>query len=288
MVWDFISKYYVDPIIQGQAYTIVDTLTYAVILIAAVWLVWRWLRHAGIVIDHGFVLATIPYVVLGGLLRVVEDTGIIPAPWYVLLVTPLIFFVIFFYAIIALVCSRALEQHGLISSYKKGYAGAGIFAAAVSALVLLCAGAGIIEMPGHEPVIALWVLAAILSLALATSAVLWGLLRYLAGWDFVSDIMYRLLIFGHMLDASATSIGIDIHPVPYVEQHVVGSALIDATGTAFAMFPLKLAVVVPAIYILEMYRKEGNSELWHLIVLAMIMVGMAPGIRDMVRMVLYV
>jgi len=54
------------------------------------------------------------------------------------------------------------------------------------------------------------------------------------------------------------------------------------------MFPLKLVVVIPAIYILEIYRKEGNKELWHLIVLAMIMVGMAPGIRDLGRMVLYV
>jgi len=40
--------------------------------------------------------------------------------------------------------------------------------------------------------------------------------------------------------------------------------------------------------VLEMYRKEGNSQLWHLIILAMIVVGMAPGIRDMVRMILYV
>ena len=50
----------------------------------------------------------------------------------------------------------------------------------------------------------------------------------------------------------------------------------------------RLAVIIPAIYVLEMYRKEGNSQLWHLILLAMIVVGMAPGIRDMVRMILYV
>jgi uncharacterized membrane protein len=36
------------------------------------------------------------------------------------------------------------------------------------------------------------------------------------------------------------------------------------------------------------YGLDGNPALWHLILLAMIMVGLAPGIRDMVRMVLYV
>jgi uncharacterized membrane protein len=54
------------------------------------------------------------------------------------------------------------------------------------------------------------------------------------------------------------------------------------------MFPLKLAVLFPGIWILQRYRDEGPAILWHLIVLAMITVGLAPGIRDMVRMVLYV
>ena len=137
-------------------------------------------------------------------------------------------------------------------------------------------------------IIALDVLFIIMAMALGTSLLVWAVLKYLFKWIYVSDILYKLLIFGHMLDASATSFGIDLHELAYVEQHVVGSALIDATGTAFSMYLLKLVVIVPAIYILEIYRKEGNQELWHLILLAMIMVGMAPGIRDMVRMMLYV
>ena len=54
------------------------------------------------------------------------------------------------------------------------------------------------------------------------------------------------------------------------------------------MFLLKVAVLIPAVYILEMYRREGDPGLWHLILLAMIVVGMAPGIRDLARMVLHV
>ena len=281
MIGDFIYKYYVDPIVNGGAYTIVDTLTYAAILIIAVYLVYRWLIRTGIAINQNFVLALIPYVILGGLLRVVEDTGILPYPWYILLITPLIYFVIFFYAISALIISRTLENKGIIENYSKGFASAGIIACAISLIPLLWVGV-------TETRIDLLVMIVIMTMAIATSSVVWGFLRYLLKWEYVSDILYKLLIFGHMLDASATSFGIDLHEMKYVEQHVAGSALIDATGTAFSMFALKLVVIIPGIYILEMYRKEGNQALWHLILFAMIMVGMAPGIRDMVRMILYV
>ena len=281
MIWDFIYKYYVGPTLNGEPYTIVDTLTYALILICAVYLVYRWLKKTGIDIDQEFIVSTIPYVILGGLLRVVEDTGIIPRPWNVILVTPIIFFVVFFITVTILVIARTLEKKGLIASYTKGYGAGGICACVITAAVLTYFGI-------TETRIALGVLAAILAMAVVSSAAVWGLLRYGLRWSFVDDILYKLLIVGHMLDASATSFGIDLHELTYVEVHVVGSHLIEATGTAFSMFALKLAVIIPAIYVLEMYRKEGNSQLWHLIILAMIVVGMAPGIRDMVRMILYV
>ncbi len=281
MMWDFIYKYYVGPTLNGEPYTIVDTLTYAIILILAVYLVYRWLKKTGIDIDQKFILSTIPFVVLGGLLRVVEDTGVIPRPWNVILVTPIIFFVVFFVTIIILVIARTLEKKGLIASYTKGYAAGGICACIITAAVLAYFGI-------TETRIALYVLVTILAMAAVSSAAVWGLLRYGLKWTFTENILYKLLIFGHMLDASATSFGIELHELTYVEVHVVGSNLIEATGTAFSMFALKLVVIIPAIYVLEMYRKEGNSQLWHLILLAMIVVGMAPGIRDMVRMILYV
>lgn len=281
MIGDFIYKYYVGPILNGEAYTIVDTLTYAAILIVSVYFVYRWLIKSGISIDTEFILALIPYVVLGGLLRVVEDTGIIPPPWNVLLITPIIYFVIFFYVIAALISSRILESRKVIENFSRGLAAAGIFACALSLIPLVFVGV-------TQTQINIYVMLFILAMATATSCIVWAFIRYVLKWEYVSDILYKLLIFGHLLDASATSFGIDLHEITYVEQHVAGSFLIDATGTAFSMFLLKLIVIIPGIYVLEMYRQEGNQAFWHLILFAMIMVGMAPGIRDMVRMILYV
>ena len=281
MIREFLYKYYIDPIRYGQSYTLVDTLTYALILIVAVYLLYRGLRRYRIAVDDELVLATLPFVVLGGLLRVVEDTGMITSDLRFLLITPLIFFTIFAVAAVALFAGKLAENAGLVSRYSRVYGGAGIVAC-------LLAGAALVWFGLAETTIALDVLVTILALALVSSLAFWAFLVYVLKWDYASNILYKLLIFGHMLDASATSYGIDIHPVHYVEQHVVGSSLIELTGTAFSMFLLKIAVLVPAIYVLEMYRREGNPELWHLILLAMIVVGMAPGIRDLVRMVLYV
>jgi uncharacterized membrane protein len=281
MIGDFIYKYYIDPIRLGQPYNLVDTLTYALVLVLSVYLVYRWLRHSGVSLDAPFLIATIPFVVLGGLLRVVEDTGMIRSDLRFLLVTPLIFFVVFFIAGGSLVLSRFLEEKRLIPRFLPFYGGVGTGASALAGLVLLWFGL-------TRTTVDLAVLGSILLIAAATSLAVMGLLQLVFRWRYAGAAPYRLLIIGQMLDASATGYGIDFGPIPYQEVHVVGSALIRWTGTAFSLFPLKLLVVIPAIWVLEMYRKEGNREFANLVLLAMIVVGLAPGVRDMVRMVLHV
>jgi uncharacterized membrane protein len=288
MISDFIYKYYIDPIRYGQPYNIVDTLTYAIILVAGVYLLYRWMSQStwlsdiGFRIDTSFILATLPYVVLGGVLRVVEDTGMITGDWKFLLVTPLIYFVLFFFTIGMLFLSRYLTQLGLTNTIITFYALAGIISAAVAFLILIAWGI-------TNTTVDAGIFVTIIAMALAASALVWACMRYVCRWQYAGEPLYLTLIFGHMLDASATSYGIDLHPaLQYIEQHVVGSTLIDLTGTAFVMFPLKLLVLFPGIYIMELYRKEANMAFWHLVLLAMIVVGLAPGIRDMMRMVLYV
>src|SRR5512137_447381 len=288
MISDFIYKYYIDPIKTGQAYNIVDTLTYAIILVIGVYLLYRWMSSSSYMADIGFqfdrkfILATVPYVILGGLVRVIEDTGMITSDWRFLLVTPLIYFVIFAFTVGMMFLSRSLTLTGITKSFITFYAFAGTLAVVVASLVLLA------WSQTHHGV-DLSILAIIPLMAVTATAIVWAVMRYVLSWTYVNDPLYLTLLFGQLLDASATSFGIDFHPaVQYVEQHVVGSALIAWTHTAFVMFPLKLLVLFPAIYVMQMYRKEANPAFWHLVLLAMIVVGFAPGVRDMVRMVLYV
>jgi uncharacterized membrane protein len=78
MIRDFITTYYIDPIRYGQPYNIVDTLTYAIILVIAVYLIYRWLNRTGFPVDGKFVLATVPFIVLG-LLRIPDSSPPISA-----------------------------------------------------------------------------------------------------------------------------------------------------------------------------------------------------------------
>ncbi len=282
MISDFIYKYYIDPIRYEQPYNAVETITYALILIVAVYLIYRWFKKSGFPLDGPFVLATLPYIVFGGMLRVIQDADMIQSDLQFLIVTPFIYFLIFFYTVGILILSHQLETRGLISNYLRVYAGVGIFSVFSVALVLISWGM-------THTRIDLFVLAVILLMATAATLMVFACMRYVLRWQYVTDPLYLSLLFGQLLDASATSFGIDLHPsVQYIEQHVVGSALIDWTHTGFVMFPLKLAVLFPAVYIMETYRKEANPAFWHLVILAMIVVGLAPGIRDMTRMILYV
>jgi uncharacterized membrane protein len=227
------------------------------------------------------VYALFPWVIFGGFLRVVEDTGMPGHGLGMIFTTPLIFFFILGIAAPTLWGLWKLETAGLIKNFKQYFAVIGAGSALIVLAFLIWFG---ITESTFDPRVA----GIILLMAGITTSLVYLLIRYLFRWEYVSDRLYQMLIFGHMLDASATSYGIDLHAVPYVEQHVVGSFLIGMTGTAFVMFPLKLAVIIPGIWILEQYRRNEHSGIWYLILLAMIMVGMAPGIRDMMRMVLYV
>jgi uncharacterized membrane protein len=288
MISDFIYKYYIDPIKTGQAYNVVDTLTYAIILVIGIYLIYRWMSgpsymaDVGFRFDEKFILATVPYIILGGVLRVIEDTGMITSDWRFLLITPLIYFVLFFFTISMMYLARFLTLRGITTAFISFYALAGTAALVISSLILL---AWSTQHNGVD----LFILAIIPLMAVTATAIVYAVMRYALGWTYVTDPLYITLLFGQLLDASATSYGIDFHPhIQYVEQHVVGSTLIDLTGTAFVMFPLKLLVLFPAVYVMQMYRKEANPAFWHLVLLAMMVVGFAPGVRDMVRMVLYV
>jgi len=288
MISDFIYKYYIDPVKYGEPYNIVETLTYAIILIIGVYLLYRWFSNStwlsehGIKLDASFILATIPYVVLGGVIRVIQDAGMVTGDWQYLIVTPPIYFVLFFFVLGMIFLGGVLKKNGLIKNFLTFYAFIGCITVFVISLILLSWG----MVHGH---VDLFILSVIPLMAITSTVLVWACMRYLLKWEYVNDPLFLVLIFGQMLDASATSYGLTFHPaVHYIEQHVVGSNLIQMTGTAFIMYPLKLVVLFPAIYIMQLYRKEANPAFWHLVLLAMIVVGLAPGVRDMVRMVLYV
>jgi uncharacterized membrane protein len=94
-----------------------------------------------------------------------------------------------------------------------------------------------------------------------------------------------LLFFGHFLDASATFIAIDYYG--YVEKHVLPTFMIDVFHTAAIMYLLKALIIIIVVYFMDiLYKKDfqNNPILAGLVKIAILVLGLGPGLRDILRL----
>ena len=94
--------------------------------------------------------------------------------------------------------------------------------------------------------------------------------------------LYLILYFGHFFDGSATFLGIEEYG--YTEKHVLPTGFINYFGTAAIMLPLKFLVVTGVIVALESEEsKEQEQQMVNLLLLFLLTLGLAPGTRDVLR-----
>lgn len=90
------------------------------------------------------------------------------------------------------------------------------------------------------------------------------------------------IISAHIFDATSTFVAIDFFG--YYEQHVLPTALINFTGTAIIMYPLKIITILIILYIIDHYVTEKTEN--HMLKLAIFILGLAPGIRNFTTLIL--
>lgn len=270
--WYFVSHYYINPIIYDTGYNPVDTVTYAIILGLSLFGILKLLNKLNVTVNDIFILAVSPYIFVGGSLRVIEDAGLVSPPWKYLLITPLIFFLIFFVCTAALVISIGIAK--VISvKYYWPFGIIGIIWGATNVAFLY------INATTFNVVL----LAVILFVGLGIAVCVYVIAQTFDIKLFKNRIN-AFIINSQLLDATATSFGITF--LPYAEKHVLPSFLIAEIGTAFIMYPLKVLVIVPVLYIIDHYLKGESENLVGLVKLAILTVGLAPAIRDIMRMAL--
>lgn len=270
-MYDFIQQYYIDPIIYGTGYNIYNTLTYAIIFIIAAFLVYKLLRVMKIKIDSKLLYSIIPYVILGGLLRSLEDAGIVSG---YLFITPAIYFLVFAVALVTLAASILVQKYSKYEYHNVWFViGIAILLFGFS-YVRFVSSFALISVVG---ITALWII------------IFLGIKRIAAkaGYTSVSRFLSKenLLLLGvHMFDASTTFTALEYFA--YFEQHVLPSFLINIFGPA-VMFPLKLVVVIAVLYVLdkELAKKE-DKEKRNFVKLLILILGLAPGLRNLLRLVM--
>ncbi|ODS39536.1 MAG: hypothetical protein A7316_05365 [Candidatus Altiarchaeales archaeon WOR_SM1_86-2] len=277
IIYGFIDKYFIQP-----GYNPVNTITYGVILGLAIFGVIKMLRKLEIEIDRNFILALVPFIIYGATSRAMVDANFYPEIYW--LVAPGIYVTMFFITLGALLFSLFLREVRRINYAVPML----IIGSALSAY-----NVGLILLNFTSPDALLYFLFAFFGsifLLFAAYCVilsflkdhkeheLRGRVRRLAVHEY-----NHLIVFAHLFDASATSIGIEFFG--YAEKHVLPRFLIDHFHTGFIMFPLKLLVVIPVIYLIDMYVKDDPMTR-RFIKLAVLILGLSPGIRDISRMIM--
>ncbi len=273
---NIIYDYFIDPIWSRTGYNVVNTLTYAVIAIVSVYVLHRFLKGK-IAIDENFVKSVLAFVLLGSTMRSVTDSidngvfqpiSVVHAfildsgiyDYGYLTVSPGIYLVT-----AALLLGSMALLHRLKRMELLGYVGLALW---IPHFLLL--------LPFME--YGVYALPIILLAAIPT---------YLAYMKY-KDKIYSAIVGGQALDGAATFFIIDyfsgISGVQYFEQHVFSAAIGALGGTYFVFYLLKTAIAFAAIHVLK-EEKVDQEDKYYIALILMIM-GFAPGIRDILRMVL--
>jgi uncharacterized membrane protein len=263
----FVHKYYIDPIIYDTGYNPVDTVTWAIILGLAILGLIKLLGRWDVLMDERLLHSTLPYILAGSSLRVIEDADLVAAPWRYLLITPLIFFLVFLITAACLIITRKIWGE----KFHARYATIGFLWTFFNLAVL-----STLEFKNT------WVIAAVFLLGSALAGGILFCRRRLSALKFLDDRFNQMIIYAHMLDASSTYFGVDWFS--YYEKHVVPTFLINLTGSAAIMFPLKLAILLPVLYMIDKSLQEPSLR--NLTKLTLITLGLAPAIRNTLRLAL--
>ncbi len=271
----FISTYYIHPITHDTGYNPVNTITWALLLVLCLFLTLKLLKKLDIEIDERFIAAVSPYIFVGASLRVMEDAELFSPPLSYVLITPLIYFLLFFCCVAMLTISVKLFRTNKIREYdyKLAFGLVGVLWFFANLMILL----------SEEEIISLWVLFAVIGISAIILLVIY-IIGVKFNVNFLTEKLNVSVLAAHLLDASSSYIGIDL--LGYSGKHVIEGIIVKYTGSAAGMYPLKLGMLIPVLYLLDTQFNEKDRELKNLVLLAIIVIGLAPAVRNTLRMVL--
>ena len=275
----FVNTYYIHPITHDTGYNLVNTLTWALLLVLCLFLTLKLLKKLDVEINKPFIAAVSPYIFVGASLRVMEDAELFSPPLSYLLITPLIYFLLFFCCVAILTISVELSRSNCIGLRVPG---SGMGHLATFGLVgVIWFFANLVVLLKAEEIVLPWVLFAVIGISGIILVVIYTIGAKF-GVNFLTEKLNVSVLAAHLLDASSSYIGID--KLGYTGKHVIEGVIVKYTGSAAGMFPLKLVILIPVLYLLETHFDEKDRELKNLVLLALLVIGLAPAVRNTLRM----
>ena len=291
--------------VAEPGYTFVSEAGYALVLLFMLAGVLLLVRRLGIGTDRRAVFALIPFVLFGGALRTVEDAAdIVPAsvaagidyPASALIISPVIYVTVFVITLAALLVSLWLERRGAIERYETALAGFGTLALALAVgyLVFLAATT---EYLNFYP----QMLVATLGIASAIAVGIYYVIgRFAPALNAGTGYLGLAILWAQGIDGVANVIASDWWnaiglPFEYTAKHPVNEVIVNLTelvvphsvilviGDSWPFLVVKIALSVGVIWLFEESIFEESPRYANLLMLAIIVVGLGPGTRDMLR-----
>jgi uncharacterized membrane protein len=272
---NFIYDYFISPIWDRTGYNTINTIIYAAIALLAVYGIWKILKGR-VKIDESFIRGVMMFVLFGSTIRVVTDSidnGTFQpvTPFHKLVldshlwdygyltVTPGVYILTAFLLLGSLAILYRLK--------KTQYLGHVGFALWFPHLLLLV------------PFMKYWVYA-LPVLALA------AIPAYLA-WLYFKDRVLVGIVAAQALDGAATFFIIDyfssVSGIDYFEQHVFSAAIGQIGGGFFLFYLIKCGIAFAAAYVIRSEKMDEEDKRY--VALILMIMGLAPGMRDMLRMI---
>lgn len=250
---DFFQTYFVNPIVFNQGYNPINTAVYATILVIAAYIIYKILKRLKIKIDKRLGISIAPFVLLGSSARLMVDSGLTDT---FLLITPLIYFVIFAVTLAVLLITRYIEKRFKIPYYKI-MTSVGIILAAIP-LSLLRIG---------NPTAVLYILAFYAA---------WPIIFYFVRWNSANKVVASIQMF----DATNTAVALNFFG--YSEQHVVPNLFIGILSP-WVFIPVKLIAVIAALVLIDKYSDDKEFNNYLKLVIGIL--GGATSVRDFLRLI---
>ncbi|MDR3291206.1 MAG: DUF63 family protein [Methanobrevibacter sp.] len=245
-----------------SGYTLLNTIIYGIMLVLIIFGLIKLFKKLG-KDPTELIFYVIPFIFIGSCIRAFVDNGILPYNWF--LITPGIYFIVGSTTILSLLLGIYFEKKRNIN-YKKV-----LFLIGIILLIPIFVGINRINIISSLEIIAIWTVLTILFFLI-------GKFFYL-----YKDKYNLAIISAHILDGSSTFVAVDLYG--YSEQHVIPNLIYKETLTAVSIFPLKIIVISLSLYVIEKYVDDDVIK--GLLKLAIFILGLAPGLRNLLTLFLY-
>ncbi|RRJ29222.1 DUF63 family protein [Halocatena pleomorpha] len=301
-------------IVARPGYTVVSEIGYAILLLFMLVGVYFLVRRLRLGQNRRLFFALVPFMFLGGALRVVEDAtdavvvrtdagAVIGYPLNTLIISPVIYGVVFLLTLGAILIGLGLAKRNIVQFERYPTVVAAIGTAAV-ALTVGYIGYLVATIDTSGTRIGFYPQLPAVVLVLS-GLIAWGLyagLDRFAPWmNEGTGLMGVVVLFAHALDGIANVIAADWmgalgmgflsyapkHPanriIIGVTEAIVPQSVLEVIGSAWPFLLVKLVAAVLVVSLFDDRIFEDSPQYAMLLLVAIVAVGLGPGTRDMLR-----